>query len=61
MTRRAEVREVGLRDGLQLVKTILSAGQKLEWCRRTALAGVAEVEVTSFVPAKVVPQFVDAD
>ncbi|HEY1246101.1 MAG TPA: hydroxymethylglutaryl-CoA lyase, partial [Hyphomicrobiaceae bacterium] len=47
--------------GLQLVKTILSAGQKLEWCRRTALAGVAEVEVTSFVPAKVVPQFVDAD
>jgi hydroxymethylglutaryl-CoA lyase len=61
MTRRAEVREVGLRDGLQLVKTILSAEQKLEWCRRTALAGVAEVEVTSFVPAKVVPQFVDAD
>jgi hydroxymethylglutaryl-CoA lyase len=61
MTQRAEVREVGLRDGLQLVKTILSAEQKLEWCRRTAMAGVAEIEVTSFVPAKVVPQFVDAD
>jgi hydroxymethylglutaryl-CoA lyase len=61
MTQRAEVREVGLRDGLQLVKTILSTEQKLEWCRRTALAGMPEIEVTSFVPAKVVPQFVDAD
>ncbi|MBO0766941.1 MAG: hydroxymethylglutaryl-CoA lyase, partial [Hyphomicrobiaceae bacterium] len=61
MSERAEVREVGLRDGLQLVKSILSATQKLEWCRRTALAGMPEIEVTSFVPAKVVPQFVDAD
>jgi hydroxymethylglutaryl-CoA lyase len=61
MAQRAEVREVGLRDGLQLVKTILSAEQKLEWCRRAALAGMPEIEVTSFVPARVVPQFVDAD
>ncbi|MCZ7657348.1 MAG: hydroxymethylglutaryl-CoA lyase [Xanthobacteraceae bacterium] len=61
MGQRAEVREVGLRDGLQLVKTVLSTEQKLEWCRRAAAAGMPEVEVTSFVPAKVVPQFVDAD
>ncbi len=61
MSQRAEVREVGLRDGLQLVKTVLSAEQKLEWCRRAATAGVPEIEVTSFVPPKVVPQFVDAD
>jgi hydroxymethylglutaryl-CoA lyase len=61
MSERAEVREVGLRDGLQLVKTILSTEQKLEWCRRAAQAGMAEIEVTSFVPPKVVAQFVDAD
>lgn len=61
MSERAEVREVGLRDGLQLVKTILNTEQKLEWCRSAAQAGIAEIEVTSFVPPKVVPQFVDAD
>src|SRR5215510_4768146 len=61
MTGKAEVREVGLRDGLQLVKTVLGAEQKLEWCRRSAAAGMPEIEVTSFVPPKVVPQFIDAD
>jgi hydroxymethylglutaryl-CoA lyase len=61
MSDRVQVREVGLRDGLQLVRTILSAEQKLEWCRRIAAAGIFEIEVTSFVPAKVVPQFADAD
>jgi hydroxymethylglutaryl-CoA lyase len=61
MSERAEVREVGLRDGLQLVKTILGTEQKLEWCRSAVQAGIAEIEVTSFVPPKVVPQFVDAD
>jgi hydroxymethylglutaryl-CoA lyase len=61
MSERAEIREVGLRDGLQLVKTILSTEQKLEWCRRAAQAGMTEIEVTSFVPPKVVAQFVDSD
>lgn len=60
MTEKAHLREVGLRDGLQMVKTILTPEQKLEWCRREAAAGVREIEVTSFVPAKVVPQFADA-
>lgn len=54
------VREVGLRDGLQMVRTILSTGQKLEWCRRMVEAGVRDIEVTSFVPPKIVPQFADA-
>lgn len=54
------VREVGLRDGLQMVGTILTTAQKLEWCRRMVEAGVREIEVTSFVPPKVVPQFADA-
>lgn len=57
----AHVREVGLRDGLQMVKTILSAEQKLAWCKRIVAAGCTEIEVTSFVPPRIVPQFADSD
>jgi hydroxymethylglutaryl-CoA lyase len=57
----AQVTEVGLRDGLQMVKTILSAEQKLQWCRRMVAAGCTNIEVTSFVPPKIVPQFADSD
>jgi len=60
MTDRATVREVGLRDGLQLVPQVLSADTKLEWCRLQAASGFAEIEVTSFVPPSVIPQFADA-
>ena len=61
MRERAHVREVGPRDGIQMAKRFLPTELKLEWCRRAAAAGIGEVEVTSFVPAKVVPQFADAD
>ena len=60
MPEQAHIREVGLRDGLQMVKTILTTEQKLEWLRLEVAAGMTEIEVTSFVPAKVVPQFADA-
>lgn len=54
------IREVGPRDGLQLVKSHLSTQRKIEWCREAAGAGIREIEVTSFVPPSVVPQFTDA-
>jgi len=57
---KVQMREVGLRDGLQMVQTILSTERKLEWCRRMVDAGSVEIEVTSFVPPKIVPQFADA-
>ena len=60
MQRDVTVREVGLRDGLQLVKTFVPAETKLAWARAVAAAGIPEVEVTSFVPAKVIAQFADA-
>jgi hydroxymethylglutaryl-CoA lyase len=60
MHERAYLREVGPRDGIQLVKSFLATEHKLEWCRAEAAAGVCEIEVTSFVPASVVPQFADA-
>jgi hydroxymethylglutaryl-CoA lyase len=52
--------EVGLRDGLQNLDTFFPTDQKLAWIRAEAAAGVREIEVTSFVPPKLVPQFVDA-
>jgi len=63
MTKDLDVRvcEVGLRDGLQLVSTFFPTAQKLAWIRAEAAAGVREIEVTSFVPPKLVPQFVDAE
>ena len=52
--------EVGLRDGLQMLETFFPTQDKLTWIRAEAEAGVREIEVTSFVPPKLVPQFVDA-
>lgn len=60
MTDHASVREVGLRDGLQLVKEIVPTQVKLDWCRKQAATGFSEMEVTSFVPPSVIPQFADA-
>jgi len=55
-----ECREVGLRDGLQILQTIVPTDQKLEWITREAAAGIPEIEVCSFVPPKLLPQFADA-
>lgn len=54
------LREVGLRDGLQLVKGDLPTARKIEWLRSAAAAGVREIEITSFVPARTFPIFADA-
>lgn len=60
MSETVSIREVGLRDGLQMVKAQVPTDTKLDWCRRQAAAGFAEIEVTSFVPPKIIPQFADA-
>ena len=60
MNRDVTVRDVGPRDGLQLVKTVLPTETKLAWIRADAAAGIPEIEVCSFVPARVIPQFADA-
>ncbi|MCO5066860.1 MAG: hydroxymethylglutaryl-CoA lyase [Rhizobiaceae bacterium] len=57
----AHLRDVGPRDGLQMVKTILTTDQKTEWFAAAASAGIGEIEVTSFVPPKLLPQFADAE
>jgi hydroxymethylglutaryl-CoA lyase len=56
---RVVLREVGLRDGLQLVKKLPSTEAKQRWVRDEYGAGVRHFEVGSFLPAKTFPQFVD--
>ena len=53
------LREVGLRDGLQLVKKFPSTSAKQRWMRDEYAAGVRHFEVGSFLPAKTFPQFAD--
>ena len=53
------VSEVGPRDGLQSIKAIMPTEAKKTWIRAEADAGVTEIEVGSFVPAKLLPQLAD--
>jgi hydroxymethylglutaryl-CoA lyase len=53
------VREVGLRDGLQSIARTLPTEAKLEWLRASHAAGLREIEVGSFVPARLLPQLAD--
>ena len=59
LPRHAVVREVGLRDGLQSIQTIVPTDRKREWIRAAYAAGQREIEVGSFVPAKLMPQLAD--
>ncbi len=53
------ISEVGPRDGLQSIQTIMPTAAKKAWITATAAAGVAEIEVGSFVPAHILPQLAD--
>jgi hydroxymethylglutaryl-CoA lyase len=53
------IREVGLRDGLQSIQTILATERKKEWIADAYAAGMREIEVGSFVPARLLPQLAD--
>ncbi len=55
------LREVGPRDGLQSVTTFVATDAKVEMIHNLAAAGLGEIEVTSFVSDKVIPQMVDAE
>jgi Isopropylmalate/homocitrate/citramalate synthases len=54
------ISEVGPRDGLQSIDTIMSTEHKLEWIRSEFEAGITEIEVGSFVPKSILPQMADA-
>jgi len=54
------VREVGLRDGLQILPRTMPTEHKLQWLRGAYGAGLRELEVGSFVPPKLMPQLADS-
>ena len=55
----ATLREVGLRDGLQSIPNIMPTEHKLAWIAGAHAAGMRELEVGSFVPARLLPQLAD--
>ena len=59
MTTDVLVSEVGPRDGLQSIRPIMPLEAKKAWIAAEAAAGVREIEVGSFVPAKLLPQLAD--
>lgn len=54
-----EISEVGPRDGLQSITPIMATEDKKQWITALAQAGLPEIEVGSFVPAKILPQLAD--
>ncbi len=54
-----QISEVGPRDGLQSIAPIMPTAAKKAWITAEAAAGVPEIEVGSFVPAKILPQLAD--
>jgi len=58
---RARITDVGPRDGLQNEPGVIAAADKAELVQRLSDTGVDEVEVTSFVSPKWVPQLGDAE
>jgi len=55
------ISEVGPRDGLQSVQTVLSTQGKLAWIEAEYGAGVREIEVGSFVSPTLLPQMADTE
>jgi hydroxymethylglutaryl-CoA lyase len=58
---RVQIYEVGPRDGLQNEARTVPVEVKAEFVRRLIDAGLTSVELTSFVPARWVPQLADAE
>jgi hydroxymethylglutaryl-CoA lyase len=53
------ISEVGPRDGLQSIQSIMPTADKCRWIDALYLAGLREIEVGSFVPPKLLPQMAD--
>lgn len=53
--------EVGLRDGLQSVKTLIPTKTKATAVRMLAKSGLSHIQVAAFVHPRIVPQMADAE
>ena len=55
------VSEVGPRDGLQMLSSVMPTEAKLRWIKALAAAGLPEIEVGSCVSPQRLPQMADTD
>ena len=60
MDKRVTIHEVAPRDGLQNESEIVSTDDKLAFIAKLVAAGYRDIEVTSFVRPRWVPQLADA-
>jgi hydroxymethylglutaryl-CoA lyase len=61
LPRSVRVVEVGPRDGLQNEKALIPTAQKIQFISLLAEAGCQEIEATSFVSPRAIPQLSDAE
>ena len=61
MADHVRIYEVGPRDGLQNESIAVPLGAKLRYIELLVAAGLREIEATSFVAPKAIPQLADAD
>ncbi len=54
-----QICEVGPRDGLQNAQHLMPTAAKKAWISALAAAGLTEIEVGSFVPARLIPAMAD--
>jgi hydroxymethylglutaryl-CoA lyase len=55
------IHEVGLRDGLQIERSVVPTGTKVAWARQLAESGLDMIQLGSFVHREKVPQMADTD
>jgi len=53
------IRDVSLRDGLQMLRQPVATAEKLAWVRSAYGAGLREMEIGAFVPPRSMPQLAD--
>ena len=59
MSSQVLISEVGPRDGLQSIASVMPTAAKRRWIDALHAAGLREIEVGSFVPARLLPQMAD--
>jgi hydroxymethylglutaryl-CoA lyase len=59
--RQVLISEVGPRDGLQAITTMMASDDKRQWVDALFIAGIREIEVGSFVPKTTLPQMADTE
>ena len=60
MTDRIILREVRLREDLQLIESRLDTTVKLAWIKAQTEVGFTKIEVTCLLPLSILPQFAHA-